>query len=119
MAYITYEYYSTTYGGTAVSSSEFTNYELKARIKVDALTFGRLKDLSEVDDSVKNAVCAVIDLLKNDLTHPAVSSESSGKVSHTYVNPKSLDKKIADAVKEFLWDSGYIYAGVLSSDYEQ
>lgn len=118
MAYVTYDYYSTTYGGSAVSSSEFTLFELKARTRIDALTFGRLKKLETIDDTVKNAVCAVIDLFKNDITHPAVSSESAGKVSYTYVKPKSLNEKISNALKEYLWDTGYLYRGYLPIDYE-
>ena len=55
-----FDYYTNKYYGNVIPFSLYDKYELKARTKVDTLSFKRIKNM---DDNVKKCVCAVADYL--------------------------------------------------------
>lgn len=66
--YVDFDYYENTYGGSQVTSSDFTKYELKARIVMNNYTLKekltiKLLEGSKYVDNIKMAVCEIIDNL--------------------------------------------------------
>ena len=66
--YVDFNYYATTYGGSLVTSSDFTKYELNARIVMNNYTLKekltiKLLEGSKYVDNIKMAVCEIIDNL--------------------------------------------------------
>lgn len=81
---VSFEYYTTDYGGTKVLSSEFTKYLKKAMNYLEYITFN--KDLSSLDlkveEKVKFVLCEVIDILKDhDLRLNALNSSQLSVLS--------------------------------------
>ena len=127
--YVTYEYYTITYGGSAISSADFNRYEIKSRAFIDNITFNRLKnDNLLIDDSVKNAMCEMMELnfkldnLEAENGESVKSSETVGNYSVSYVvsdvEKNEVDKsqinkiKYYNIAKNYLGNSGLLYRGV-------
>ncbi len=127
--YVDFEYYTNTFGGTEIPEASFTRYEIKSRAFIDNITFDRLKnDNLLIDDSVKNAMCEIMELnfkldeasLSNG--ESVKSSETVGNYSVTYavsdVEKNAVDRtqlnkvKYYNIAKEYLGNSGLLYRGV-------
>ena len=76
MAYITFSEYESL-GGT-VSSSDFTNLELKARRKVDYFTHDRLKTATTIISEVKELMTEFINRMSVPALNGNVTSYSNG-----------------------------------------
>lgn len=81
MAYTTYEFYTTTYHGTAIASTEFERLESRACDKLDTMTFDRLVPGLPTDTraatKVQKAVCAVADKL-NEIEQAEKTAQAGG-----------------------------------------
>lgn len=68
MAYTTYDFYTTTYYGTAIAQEDFNRLESRACDKLDTMTFDRLVSGLPADTrsatKVQKSVCAVADKLQ-------------------------------------------------------
>ena len=121
---ITYEFYSETYGGTAVDETAFPRYQMRAAVMLDRLTFGHIKEQNEEYGQeirgnflpfteeeltyLSYAVCSIIDAVKSldDLRSQAlaggssegnVRSRTSGGESITYESRKTkYDEALTD-----------------------
>lgn len=93
---VTYEYYTGTYGGTAIEEEGWQHLSSLA-----AAHIGRIKALCRVtaigadpDACESNAICAVAEVLGRwegaTLAEGAVASERVGSVSLTYRTPSDL-----------------------------
>lgn len=119
MAYVSFEYYENTYGGTAVSSASFHGLALRASRMIDRLTFGRAAEA--IDDKtytepIKLATCAVIDSLHETNTKSGqIASEKVGPHSVTYVTTPdsslSDEARMSQAAKRYLGSTGLMYRG--------
>lgn len=131
MAYADYEFYTTSYFGSAVPETDFPRLAERASDFVDAMTFDRLVDgLPENERSkkrIKKAVCSLAELMyqielaeKNainqtsanvtdtnvgDISTGVVTSVSSGSESISYATPQ----QIGAGAKE--WSAVYAAAG--------
>ena len=132
MAYADYEFYTTSYFGSAVPETDFPRLAERASDFVDAMTFDRLVDgLPENERSkkrIKKAVCSLaelmyqIELAEKNATNAAasgastaigsggsttgiVTSVSSGSESISYATPQ----QIGTSAKE--WSAVYAAAG--------
>ena len=76
MAYLSYQEY-TSFGGT-VSSSDFTNLELKARRKLDYYTQDRLKTATTIISEVKELLVEFIDRMAKSAENGNLTSYSNG-----------------------------------------
>ena len=93
MVYADYTYYVSGYMGTAVSEEDFPALAAKASAYVDYVTMGRARNAAgDAGDAVKNAVCAICEVMQDgdklnaissDATRP-VSSETVGGWSRSY-----------------------------------
>ena len=82
MAYLSYLEY-TSFGGT-VSSSDFTNLELKARRKLDYFTQNRLQTATTIISEVKELMTEFINHIAQSPLNGNVTSYSNGIESFGY-----------------------------------
>lgn len=81
MAYTTYEFYTTTYYGKAIASTDFERLESRACDKLDTMTFDRLVSGLPTDTrastKVQKAVCAVADKI-NEIEQAEKTAQAGG-----------------------------------------
>ena len=134
MAYTTYEFYTTTYYGTTITTEPvFDKWLSKATDKLNYLTFGNITDETAVEfaTQISKATCALMDLLfeldkaKNNATSTEsgnIKSMSSGNESVTFGNNDTVittvlaDTKaqltlMRETIAEYLNDTGLLYGG--------
>ena len=129
-AYVDYAYYSTTYGGTAIATAEFTAYANRASAYIDYVTMDRAVALmslvspspeeTALISKVKNAVCAVADQLHAYSSDGGIiASESVGSHSVTYADreKQTLTKKLSTAAYPFLAHTGLMFRGFNADEY--
>ena len=129
MEYVDFAYYTNSFGGVSISETQFPKYLRKATAFIDNITFDRLKnDNLLIDDSVKNAMCEIMELnfkLDNSESEDGESvkaSETVGNYSVTYavsdVEKNAIDRtqlnkvKYYNIAKEYLGNSGLLYRGI-------
>lgn len=131
MAYADYEFYTTSYFGSAVPETDFPRLAERANDFVDTMTFGRLVDGLPKDERsqkrIKKVVCSLAELMyqielaeKNAINQASenvtdtnvgnistgiVTSVSSGSESISYATPQ----QIGASAKE--WSAVYAAAG--------
>lgn len=127
-AYVEYDYYKEVFGGVAIPSDLFKSHALRASREVDKITLYRIQNAGnpngyEVDGKVKNAVCAVADVLfKQDEADKltgggAISSETvkshtvSFKTQTAEERERQSKKEIQNAARDFLATTGLLYRG--------
>lgn len=75
MAYADYEYYTTTYLGTAIKEGDFPRLSLRASSFLDYYTQGRAAQNSDLD-ALKMACCAVAEQYQSIDTAQALAQKS-------------------------------------------
>lgn len=75
MAYADYEYYTTTYLGTAIKGDDFPRLSLRASTFLDYYTQGRAAQNSDLD-ALKMACCAVAEQYQSIDTAQALAQKS-------------------------------------------
>lgn len=132
MAYVDYDFYTTSYFGSVVPETDFPRLSEKASDFIDTMTFDRLVDGLPTNERsqkrIKKAVCSLaelmyqIELAEKNATNAAVSgtstaigsgggttgivtSVSSGSESISYATPQ----QIGASAKE--WSAVYAAAG--------
>lgn len=91
MAYVDYEYYKDTFGGT-LDEKEVTKYLEEASDEVDKLTYGRIRrngfnNLTEYQQGlIKKAVCYQADFINNygEYLNMPISGFSAGDISLSF-----------------------------------
>lgn len=130
-AYVDYTYYTTTYGGSAISSAEFTAYANRASAYIDYVTMDRAVSLmslvspspeeTALMSKVKNAVCAAADQLKSydAAGGGSISSESVGShsVSYATADRKVQAANMSNSVAMYLAHSGLMFRGFNADEY--
>lgn len=82
MAYADFEYYVCTYLGSAVSEDAFPQLAMKASAYVDYITMNRARSAAgNAGDAVKNAVCALAEIIQDGGKLNAVSTDTERPVS--------------------------------------
>lgn len=118
MPYVDYNFYFNNWLGNTIPDDEFEKYIKRAQHEVEYYTFGRIDD--NVTDKVKNAICAVADILydvysASDNIPRGIKSESVDDVSITYdttaPNQNQITKQIYAAIKRELFGTGLLYRG--------
>ena len=127
--YVDFEYYSSTYGGTAINADSFIKLERKARVFIDDITFDRLKnDTTLIDDTVKECLCEImecnykLDQEESETGGKLISSETIDQHSVTYavsdIEKNEVDKsrinftKFYNIARQYLSNTGLLYRGV-------
>ncbi|MGN0491258.1 MAG: hypothetical protein ACI4GX_00280 [Ruminococcus sp.] len=120
MAFADYTYYSDSFGGMLIPSSEFCTYAAKAERLVRFVTQHRI---TEVTDEVKNAVCAAAEAsyeIRSSIANvpQGVKSENTDGYSVTYKDYDADELKYKEqnamlaAIRQELSGTGLLYQGV-------
>lgn len=130
--YADYGYYIGEYlcgKNPAIPDSEFGFWEKQARKEIDARTFGRVKNLAEIPEEVKDCVCAIAEVFyaadhvektasEVGAAGPLVSYSNDGQ-SGTFANDTSgiytesgKQQVIKQLVRKYLIHTGLLYCGV-------
>lgn len=110
MAYADYTYYSTVYMGAALAEDIFPALAVKASAYVDYVTMGRAKNAAgDAAEAVKNAVCALAEIIQDGSklntvstdTERAVSSETVGAFTRSFgsKNVSATDVQLIESRK--------------------
>ena len=117
MVTVIYEFYKDSYRGS-LNENDFNKSLPKATKLVSNRTNNKIDTISDDDENqnlvndIKFCICNVVDKVQyyNTSNGKVVSSQSSGKVSESYVvdsSKSSAESDIADVIKS--WLSGYGY----------
>lgn len=120
MVYADYTYYSDSFGGLLIPSSEFVTFAAKAERLVRFVTQHRI---SEVSDEVKNAVCAAAEAayeIRSSVANipQGIKSENTDGYSVTYKDYDADELKYKEqnamlaAIRQELSGTGLLYQGV-------
>ncbi len=130
--YADYEYYKEKFGCLnpyKIDEPTYNALGVRATAYLDSVTMNRLKDFEEIPEYVKNAFCAVVDVLifskeaKENIAggQGDISSEKTGEESVNYSYGRltkqaglsvSLDNQLKNAVCAYLSGTGLLYRGV-------
>ena len=114
MIYADYDYYLNEYSGNAVAGADFVRLSRQASAYLDGLTCGKIRGTWVDDSRVKDACCALADILHAQEQGGEVASESNDGASVTYVTSgKTAQNRMCDAAVMYLSNTGLLYAGVL------
>lgn len=129
-AYVDYTYYSTTYGGAAISSASFTALANQASAFIDLITMGRAApymvlatptaDELVIIDKIKMATCAVVDEQYSVAqTGGVIASESVGSHSISYAagTKQTVSGKLSSAAYPYLALTGLMFRGFYADEY--
>ena len=114
MVYADYDYYLNEYSGNAVAEADFTRLSRQASAYLDSLTCGKIRGSWVDDNRVKDACCAVAEILHAQEQGGEVASESNDGASVTYVNSSTTpEQRLYNIAVMYLSSTGLLYAGVL------
>ena len=119
--YATYSYYKNQFFGGKLEAEDFYRYAKRACAEIDHVTFGRCKKMSEqeIPDEVRDAVCAIVDLLYRfeSARGAEIASESNDGVSVSYrdiSDKRKQEQEIRQTLRTFLAPTGLMFRGVYS-----
>ncbi len=113
MAYITYEEYIELGGKDTVNETAFSSLLFKSEAKLNRITNGRIAQMEEIPQVVKQLDADVVNLLSsvdyssaNNLTSYSNGIESFGyaSVDGGSTGSAGLEKRIYAMAKEYLWE---------------
>lgn len=114
MIYADYDYYLNEYSGNAVAEADFTRLSRQASAYLDSLTYGKIRGPWVDDSRVKDACCAIAEVMQKQEQGGEVASESNDGASVTYVTSgKSAEQEMYYFAVLYLSNTGLLYAGVL------
>lgn len=114
MVYADYDYYLNEYSGNAVAEADFTRLSRQASAYLDSLTCGKIRGSWIDDNRVKDACCAVAEILHAQEQGGEVASESNDGASVTYVNSSTTqEQRLYNIAVMYLSSTGLLYAGVM------
>lgn len=114
MVYADYDYYLNEYSGNAVAEADFTRLSRQASAYLDGLTCGKIRGPCADDSRVKDACCAVAEVMYKQEQGGEVASESNDGASVTYViGSTTPEQRMYSTAVMHLSSTGLLYAGVL------
>lgn len=99
-----YEYYISDFGGSMLSRADFNRLSARASALASAYTFARAE--SSGLDCVKDAVCAVCEVIYKDEQRGGVKSENNDGYSVTYDEGENVEDRIYKTLLVYLQSSG-------------
>ena len=111
--YADFVFYKNEYHG-AMGQADYDRLSHEAAAHVDTLTFGRAAAATEQHAfAVKNACCAVADVLLSRESGAEVASETLGKWSRTFATtPRTTAQRIYEAAARYLAMTGMMCRSV-------
>lgn len=113
MVYADYDYYLNEYSGNAVAEADFTRLSRQASAYLDSLTYGKIRGPWVDDSRVKDACCAIAEVMQKQ-EQGEVASESNDGASVTYViGSTTPEQRMYSTAVMYLSSTGLLYAGVM------
>lgn len=113
MVYADYGYYKGIYYGKAVPEADFHGLSRRASAYLDQVTFGRIRGEWEQDGRVKDACCAMVEILYRQEQGGEVASASNDGYSETYVTSGRTDaQRMYAAAEQYLGMTGLMCRSV-------
>lgn len=114
MPYADYTYYTDTYKG-AMSEEEFNRLSRQASAYLDSITFNRTAlttHSTAIQSKIKDACCAVTDILYKKEQGGELTSQSVGSWSRQFASSgKTIDQQQYEAAAMYLEMTGLMYQG--------
>lgn len=115
-SYVDYEYYTESYKGEKLKEDIFPRYAKWASALVDQMTFGRVKDLQEIPDCVKEAVCCAVEkrFSYEEKADRDLKSESNDGYSVSYADAGDEGSAVASIMEDiriYLSGTGLLFRG--------
>lgn len=122
--YVDFDYYCNEYMGNEVTDeTEFNRLVKRVTSMLDEMTFARIKKMEEIPSVVKDCLCGMVDTY-NGLqvvgTDRKVTSESNDGFSQSFkeYDEESIKAQAREAARTYLANTGLMYRGFNSYDYE-
>lgn len=113
MTYVDYDYYRGAYFGDAVPEADFLRLSRQASAYLDQVTFGRIQGKWVTDSRVKDACCAVVELMRREEQGGEVASASNDGYSETYVTSgRTAAQRMYAAAVQYLGMTGLMCRSV-------
>ena len=113
MTYVDYDYYRGAYFGDAVPEADFYSLSRQASAYLDQVTFGRIQGKWVTDSRVKDACCAVVELMRREEQGGEVASASNDGYSETYVTSgRTTAQRMYAATEQYLSMTGLMCRSV-------
>lgn len=114
--YVDFKYYQDSYRGDVLTATSFDTAERDAEAYLHTITFGRVRNMEEIPDSVKKAICSMAEVVHRRIEEKSntVSSESNDGYSVTYVTAtkeEDYKKELLSKAKMWLNGTGLMYKG--------
>ncbi len=111
-----YNYYTATFHGS-MSEADFNRLIRQAAAYVDSITFGRANDSipNAVAGKVKDAQCAIADILLKQENGGVLASASNDGYSETYaVGKETQGQRMYGVASAYLATTGLLFCGGLT-----
>lgn len=109
MPYADYNYYKDSYHGR-MTETDFNSLSRQASAYLNKITFNRVRNA--VTDDVKDACCAVAEVMFKQSKGGELISESVGPHSRQFAGSgKSYNQRLYDAAEMYLALTGLLYCG--------
>lgn len=109
--YVDYDYYNEVYKGKSIDKENFDYYSQRASAYLDSITQNKISKLlqSNIENNIKNACCAVIEVIAQSDNGGEVASVSNDGYSETYITSgRTYTQKMYDAACLFLNGTGLL-----------
>lgn len=113
MPYADYSYYTSEYKG-AMPEEDFNRLSRQASAYIDKVTFGRAakNHNSAIQEKIKDACCAVADVLLKKEQGGELTSQTVGSWSKSFASSgKTMDQQQYEAAALYLGMTGLMYQG--------
>ena len=120
MIYADFSYYKDTYCGE-MAEGDFKRLSRQASAYLDSVTFDRIAAVTDekIMEKVREACCAVTDMLLQKEQRDGIASETNDGISVTYTTEGSTDEeRLYQAAVLYLCNTGLLYrACMYGNDY--
>lgn len=114
MIYADFSYYRDTYCGE-MAEGDFKRFSRQASAYLDSVTFDRIPSVTDerIMEKVREACCAVADVLLQKEQRGGIASETNDGISVTYATEGSTEEqRLYRAAVLYLGSTGLLYRGV-------
>lgn len=114
MIYADFSYYRDTYCGE-MAEGDFKRFSRQASAYLDSVTFDRIPSITDerIMEKVREACCAVADVLLQKEQRGGIASETNDGISVTYATEGSTEEqRLYRAAVLYLGSTGLLYRGV-------
>jgi hypothetical protein len=111
MAYSDYLYYTSGYRGKLIPDKDFGFYAQKATAYLDFVTSDNTQIYVDTDNRLKNACCAVAEIMYSQSGQSGKKSESIDSYSVTYAD-NYVNDSLNLTARMYLGSTGLLYRGL-------